>query len=120
MSVIIDYLSWASLMGGAFFCIIGAIGLLRFPDFYTRTHAASITDTLGAGLILLGLTLQVIPMMVPGEQFVAGSWIILVKLLMIGLFILLTAPTAGHALVKAAYAHGLVWVNTEGTDDVSN
>ena len=89
-----------------------------FSDFYTRTHAASITDTLGAGLILLGLTLQVIPMIIPGDQFVAGSWIILVKLLMVGLFILLTAPTSGHALVKAAYAHGLVWENTEG-DDVS-
>ena len=104
MNIVLDYLSWKPLMGGAFFCIIGAVGLLRFPDFYTRTHAASITDTLGAGLILLGLTLQVIPMIIPGDQFVAGSWIILVKLLMVGLFILLTAPTSGHALVKAAYA----------------
>ena len=120
MNIVLDYLSWAALMGGAFFCIIGAVGLLRFPDFYTRTHAASITDTLGAGLILLGLTLQVIPMIIPGDKFVAGSWIILVKLLMVGLFILLTAPTSGHALVKAAYAHGLVWENTEEGDDVSN
>lgn len=114
------YLSWASLVGGALFCIIGAIGVLRFPDFYTRTHAASITDTMGAGLVLLGLMFQAIAMMIPGEQYVAGSWIILVKLLMVALFILLTAPTSGHALVKAAYAHGVKWTNSEADDGISN
>jgi hypothetical protein len=44
--------------GGGFFCVVGGIGLLRMPDFYTRMHAASVTETLGAGLILLGLMLQ--------------------------------------------------------------
>ena len=120
MNIALDYLSWAALIGGCFFCIVGAVGILRFPDFYTRTHAASITDTLGAGLVLLGLLFQSITMMIPGDDYVAGSWIIFVKLLMVGVFILLTAPTSGHALVKAAYAHGLVWTNTEVDDDVSN
>jgi multicomponent Na+:H+ antiporter subunit G len=44
--------------GGRFFCLIGGIGLLRMPDFYTRMHAASVTETLGAGLMLLGLMLH--------------------------------------------------------------
>ena len=117
---VLCYLSWACLVAGALFCIIGAVGVLRFPDFYTRTHAASITDTMGAGLVLLGLKFSAVSMMLPGEHYVAGSWIILAKLFMVALFILLTAPTSGHALVKAAYAHGLKWNNTEADDAVSN
>ena len=117
---VLCYLSWGSLVLGALFCIIGGIGILRFPDFYTRTHAASITDTLGAGLVLLGLMFQAVAMMLPGEQYVAGSWIVLVKLIMVAVFILLTAPTSGHALVKAAYAHGLKWKNAEVDHDISN
>ena len=74
---------------------VGGIGTLRLPDLYTRTHAASITDTLGAGLILLGLALQ------------AGIGLVAVKLVMVYAFMLLTGPAASHALVKAAYAQGL-------------
>jgi multicomponent Na+:H+ antiporter subunit G len=58
MDLVLDILSWVCLPGGAIFLLIGAIGVLRFPDFYTRLHAVSICDTLGAGLILLGLMLQ--------------------------------------------------------------
>ncbi len=104
--VIIDILSWLALGLGAVFCVIGAAGVLRFPDFYTRTHAAGITDTGGAFLILFGLMLQA------GKLAAASNWdifatLVLVKLAMVGGFILLTSPTAGHALVKAAYASGL-------------
>ena len=48
MSFLIDALSWACLLAGGFFCVLGAVGLLRMPDFYTRVHAASVVDTLGA------------------------------------------------------------------------
>ena len=54
----VDYLSLVLLAGGSFFCVVGAIGLLRLPDFYTRLHGAGIIDTLGAGLILVGLMMQ--------------------------------------------------------------
>jgi len=91
----IEIASWVLLMGGAGFCIIGGIGLLRMPDFYARTHAAGITDTLGAGLLLAGLLLQ------------AGPTLIGVKLVLIFAFLELVGPTAGHALFKAAYAHGI-------------
>ena len=92
---IILTVSWTLVMCGCFFCLAGGIGLIRLPDFYSRTHAASMTDTLGAALILLGFTFQ------------AESWIVVVKLLLIQVFILLTSPTAAHALIRAAFTHGL-------------
>ena len=91
----LDGLSWVLLAAGGAFCAIGALGLLRMPDFFTRMHAASVTDTLGAGLILLGLILQ------------AGPSLASVKLIAIGLLIFFTSPTATHALARAALARGL-------------
>jgi len=95
MSAAIDVLSWVLFVAGGLFCIIGAIGLLRMPDFYTRVHAASVTDTLGAGLILFGLILQ------------AGWTLVMVKLVIIGLLIFFTSPAATHALARAALGRGL-------------
>lgn len=86
---------WACLLTGCGFSIIGGIGMIRMPDFYTRSHAASITDTLGATLILLGLGLH------------SGFNLVTVKLSLILVFLYLTSPTAAHALVKAAYSKGL-------------
>lgn len=91
----LDALSWFCLLAGGFFCIVGAIGLLRMPDFYTRMHAASVVDTLGAGLILLGLMLQ------------AGFTLVTVKLSMVGILLFFTGPTATHALARAAMLRGL-------------
>lgn len=95
MSAMLDIASWFCLGAGGLFCVIGAAGLVRMPDFYTRMHAASLIDTLGAGLILLGLALQ------------AGLTLIAVKLLMIGLLLMFASPTATHALAKAAMIRGL-------------
>jgi len=95
MSVLIDVLSWICLVAGGLFCVVGALGLVRMPDFYTRMHAAGVTDTVGAGLLLLGMILQ------------AGFSMATVKLLMIALLLLFTNPTATHALAKAARARGL-------------
>lgn len=95
MTEAINALSWASLLAGTAFCIIGGLGLIRMPDFYTRVHAASITDTAGAGFLLLGMMLQ------------AGFTLITVKLIIIGLLLLFTSPTSTHALCKAALTRGL-------------
>ncbi len=95
MTLLLDIASWILILAGSAFCIVGGIGLLRMPDFFTRMHAASITETLGAGLILAGLILQ------------AGFTLVTAKLLMIGLLIFFTSPTATHALAKAALARGL-------------
>jgi multicomponent Na+:H+ antiporter subunit G len=91
----IDLISWFFLVVGALFCVIGALGLLRLPDFYTRLHGAGITDTLGAGMVMVGLMLQ------------GGLSLITVKLIMILAFLWLTSPTSTHALAKSARSSGL-------------
>ena len=90
MDMVVEILSWILLLGGAAFLLIGAIGVLRFPDFYTRLHAVSICDTLGAGLVLIGLMLQ------------GGFSLVTVKLLLIFYFMMFSGPTAVHALAHAA------------------
>ena len=95
MTALPDALSWLCLGSGGLFCIVGAAGMLRMPDFYTRVHAASVVDTLGAGLVLLGLALQ------------AGLTLVTVKLAIIAALLLLASPTATHALVRAAMHRGL-------------
>ena len=85
----------AIMVAGAIFALIGGIGLHRLPDFYCRMHASGITDTLGAGLILIGL------------MFHGGLSQATIKLLMILALILITSPTSSHALARAALLHGL-------------
>ncbi|MGB8434778.1 MAG: monovalent cation/H(+) antiporter subunit G [Burkholderiales bacterium] len=96
MSIVANWLSWIFLGVGSFFCLVGAIGLVRMPDFYTRVHGASITDTLGAGFMLLGMS------------FAAGLSLVTVKLLIIGVLIFFTSPTATHALTRAAMHRGVM------------
>lgn len=90
MNIVLDVLTWACLLGGGIFLLVGAIGVLRFPDFYTRLHAVSVCDTMGAGLVLVGLMLQ------------GGLSLVTVKLLLIFYFMIFTGPTAVHALAEAA------------------
>ncbi|PKL96335.1 MAG: sodium:proton antiporter [Gammaproteobacteria bacterium HGW-Gammaproteobacteria-8] len=94
--LLIDVLSGIFLITGGVFGVLGGIGLLRFPDFYTRLHAAGITDTLCAFLIIGGLLLQV------------GLSLFSLKLLLILLFMIFTSPTATHALARAGLAAGIV------------
>ena len=93
--ILLDVASWILILTGGAFCVIGAVGLLRMPDFFTRMHAASVTDTVGAGFMLLGM------------MFVAGVSLVTVKLVIIGFLIFFTSPTATHALAKAAVQRGL-------------
>ena len=88
--MILELISWALILAGALLGIVGGIGIHRFPDFYSRMHAASITDTLCAALFLLGLALQ------------AGLSLVTFKLFLIFAFFFFTSPTASHALGKAA------------------
>lgn len=86
----LNLLSWALLLSGSFFVIVGGIGSLRMPDLYTRMHAASVTDSIAPILILSGLMLQ------------AGLSLYSVKLAAILVFLLLTGPTASNALASTA------------------
>ncbi len=100
-----DLLSWAFILGGGFFLIVGGIGLLRLPDFFARMHAAGIIDTIGTDLLLLGMMIQ------------AGFSLVTLKLLLIVLFIMFTSPTAAHALAKAALHGGHKPQLATGGDD---
>lgn len=93
---IVEIISAVFLALGAFFSLTGAYGLFRFPDFFTRVHAASVTDSLATILIIVGLILQ------------TNFDLIAVKLLFILFFLLLTSPTASHALAKSARHGGLL------------
>lgn len=95
MEMALDILSWICLMTGAAFCLIGGLGLLRLPDVFARMHGAGIIDTMGVGMILLGLMFQ------------AGLSIVTVKLVLIIAFILYTTPTATHALSRAILNSGI-------------
>jgi multicomponent Na+:H+ antiporter subunit G len=106
MQIVLDILSWLALLTGCGLIIIGAVGLVRLPDMYTRMHAAGITDTLGTMMIMLGLAFQ------------AGFSLITVKLGFIALFILYTSPVATHALARAA-VHGGLKPLTVGDDSVT-
>ena len=90
-----DLISWICLLLGSFFCLVGAIGLLRLPDFYSRMHGGGITDTLGASLVLIGLMFQ------------GGMSLVTVKLVMILFFLFMTSPTSTHAIARAALEDGV-------------
>lgn len=81
------------LISGCIVLLIGAVGLVRFPDFFTRLHAAGVIDTLGLMLVCAGLMIA------------AGFTMTTIKLALILLFVLFTSPTATHALAKSAL-HG--------------
>jgi len=94
MATLIDILSWAALVGGGVFYVIGAIGLNRMPDLFTRLHAVSVSETLGVGLLVLGMLLQ------------AGPTLVAVKLVIIVLVMWATGAVATHALARAALHDG--------------
>lgn len=90
MSAITDIVMYFCVGAGIFFLLMGTIGLLRFPDFYTRMHAAGKCDTLGSLLIVTGLALH------------NGLTLASLKIMFIAVFIFLTSPTATHAIARAA------------------
>jgi multicomponent Na+:H+ antiporter subunit G len=99
---VVDVTSGVLVVVGAAIALSGGVGLLRLPDFYTRAHAVGLTDAPGVGLIVLGLLLR------------APDWGVAVRLFLILLFLVLTSPTATHALAQAARKDGVqVWVAGE-------
>ena len=97
MSVVdlfLEALSWVLIVSGSVFVIIGAIGTWRLPDFWARLHGASVTDSAGVILLIWGMCIQ------------AGFTLITVKLIIIGVFLFITGPTATHAIANAALVTG--------------
>jgi len=95
MALLADIASWACLIAGSLFAVIGAVGIIRLPDVFTRMHGAGIVDTLGMGLILAGLMIQ------------EGFTMVTVKLVLIVVFIFFASPTTTHALARAALNGGV-------------
>lgn len=98
-----DWLSVALFAIGAFFFLAGTVGLLRFPDVYTRLHSLTKVDNLGLGFVVLGLMVQ------------ADTWTIALKLLLIWLLALAASATICYLIAGAALrAKVPVWRRTDG------
>ena len=95
MNIFVEILCWALILSGSFFVVVGAFGTYRFPDFWSRLHAASITDSAGVILLLIGMGIY------------SGLTLITFKLFVIGLFLFITGPTSTHAVANAALVSGL-------------
>ena len=95
MELLIDLASWFFFIVGSAFLLIGAIGIIRLPDVFSRMHGAGIIDTMGTAMLFSGMLLQ------------AGLTIVSIKLFLILLFLMFTSPTSTHALARAALDAGL-------------
>lgn len=110
MDTAIEVVVFIGLIGGGFFALTAGVGILRMPDFYSRAHPAGKSDTLAQALIFFALAVQALQHEDLG--IMAG-----IKLVVTGLFLFITAPTAIHAITRAAHVDGLkVWTK-DGRDD---
>ena len=96
VELIVEVVSWLLIASGSFFLLIGALGTVRFPDFWSRLHAVSVTDSGGMILLTAGMIVQ------------EGFSLVTVKLVLIGIFLFITGPTATHSVANAALVSGLL------------
>ncbi|MBN1958976.1 MAG: monovalent cation/H(+) antiporter subunit G [Desulfuromonadales bacterium] len=90
------------LLLGLFFFTVGVIGILRFPDFYSRLHAAGKSDSLAAVLVVIAVALYNL------QDFSVGNLLVSIKILLIAVFIYVASPTATHAITKTALVIGVI------------
>lgn len=95
MTIVVDIASWVCILLGSFFTLVGAFGLIRMPEVFTRMHAASVTETLGVGFLIIGMCLQ------------AGLTLGTAKLIFLMLLFLFIAPVVTHALAQACLHEGI-------------
>lgn len=100
IAILLTFFAWVLMLIGCVFIVAGGVGLIRFPDLYTRLHAAGVTDT--GGTIFMVLAMIIISLTQYQNPWIAG------KLLLILFFTLFTTPTSSHALAKTALLSGLV------------
>ena len=94
-SMLVEAASWLFILAGSFFTVVGALGVVRMPDVFTRMHAASVTDTLGAGLLIIGMAIQ------------AGVGLVMLKLFALLLLFFFFSPVVTHALARACAHEGI-------------
>ena len=107
MSELLNIVSIILILSGLVFFLGASIGILRFPDFYTRMHAAGKGDTLSTILIMSGMAIQVI------GDFEGSSVLVAIKILAIAVLIMLTSPTSTHLLMKAGFDDGIIPVSKD-------
>ncbi|HYC66316.1 MAG TPA: monovalent cation/H(+) antiporter subunit G [Reyranellaceae bacterium] len=95
MTLAVDIASWALILLGSFFTLVGAFGMVRMPEIFTRMHAASVIDTLGVGLLIGGMVLQ------------AGFTLVTLKLLFLLALFIAVGPVVTHALAQACLHEGV-------------
>lgn len=100
---VMSIVSMLFIIGGTFFFFGATVGLLRFPDFYSRMHATGKGDTLGAFLVVLGIALYNLH-----NGLELGSILTSIKVVFIAIFIFLANPTATHAITKGGLDSGVV------------
>ena len=106
LDLALDAAGWMCLVLGGFFCLVGAIGLNRMPDVFTRMHATSVSDTLGVGFLVIGMLTQ------------TSDWTVIVRLVIIVLVLYVTGAVASHALARAALHDGNKPVLDRGGPDL--
>ncbi len=107
MTLMVDLASWALILLGSFFTIVGALGLLRMPDEFTRMHVAGLIDPLGAGLLIAGMILQ------------AGFTLVTLKLLVLLALLFFTVPVVLHALAQVCLHEGVQPLLVEDRRDLA-
>ena len=107
MTGLVDILSGLCIAAGIIALLVGALGLIRLPDLYSRTHAVGMMDTAGVGFIILGLIIH------------EGFTLISVKLALVGIFLFFTSPIATHAVAQVAHRSGLKPVIEDKPEDQS-
>ena len=105
MMLAVEIASWMFILLGSFFTIVGAFGIVRMPEIFTRMHAASVTDTLGVGFLILGMGLQ------------AGLGLVTLKLVFLLALFVFTGPVVTHALAQACLHEGIKPLLTEDRRD---
>ena len=113
MIVVVHLISAALILSGLVFAFGASVGILRFPDFYSRVHAAGKGDTLSALLILGGFALEAA--FQGGFSFL--NFLIALKIIAVAGFIFLTSPTSTHALIQAGFDDGAKPITDERPED---
>ena len=116
--MIINTISIALILAGLVFFFGSVVGVIRFPDFYTRMHAAGKGDTLSSFLVVMGFAVYHLGQ-IHWADLVWADLLVVIKLLAICVFIMLTSPTATHALMDAGYEDGIEPLTGEEGDALS-
>lgn len=96
-----SYVAYLFMAAGLVFFFIGVLGVLRFPDFYTRMHAAGKCDSLASELMLVGIALYNL------QDLTLASVLVSLKIMLIAAFLFVASPTATHAITESALILGI-------------